>query len=257
VAFNPTSNFSRLQLEVYLGSPGPFDFLDAQIGTTPPPIIGTGPYGFQDLLDASTAVTEGWPGIGSVSGFCTAPSAAYACPTGADANMETALISNDSKDFWLSFWTVGAPVNKASWYNDGFAAGQNAARELVRSGRLPTFEVLDPEGFGGTPTTTAGWSQFVRGWAAGLTSVSSVMHPGLYADQYLVSTYGLLSLAVPVFLAVSPILGNSPAISGGAIRGNIAFYAACPAGAYVSRMNGWGAPFNTLQFTDSEVDCAP
>ena len=45
---------------------------------------------------------------------------------------------------------------------------------------------------------------------------------------------------------------------GGLIRGNIAFYAACPADAYVTnRMNSWGAPFNTLQFNDSAVDCVP
>ncbi len=257
VAFNPTANYRTLLLQVYLRGPGAYDFLDAQIGPAPPPVTGTGPYGFQDLQDAATAIGEGWPGIGSVSGFCTAPSSAYACPTGADANMAAALLAHDSKDFWLSFWTVGAPVNRASWYTDGFTAGQNAAREVVRSSRLPSFEILDPEGFGGAPTSTTAWASFVHGWAAGLTSVSAAMHPGLYADQYLVSTFGLVSLSVPVFLAVSPILGNKPAIVGAAIRGNIAFYAACPADAYVNRMNSWGAPFNTLQFNDSAVDCAP
>ena len=257
VAFNPTSNFTTLRLQVYLTSPNQYDFLDAQVSESPPSMGGTGPYGFEDFSNAIAAINERWPGLGSVSGFCTAPSSAYACPTGADANMEAALNDNDSKDFWLSFWTIGAPVNGGSWYTDGYTAGQNAARELIGADRQPNFEILDPEGFGGAPTATTDWASFASGWAAGLSSVSRAMHPGLYANQFLISTYGLLSLSIPVFVAVSPILGNTPMVSGAAVHGYIAFYAACPAAPYVNRMNSWGASFNTLQFPDSEVDCAP
>ncbi len=257
VAFNPTGNHTSLQLQVYLTSPNPYDFLDAALSESPPPLTGTGPYGFEDFQDATTALNELWPGIGSVSGFCTAPSSAYSCATGADANMAAALNDHDSNDFWLSFWTIGAPLNGASWYTDGFTAGQNAARELIGSGRQPTFEILDPEGFGGAPASNVTWAQFASGWSAGLLSISGAMHPGLYADQFLISTYGLLSLSVPIFVAVSPILGNTPQISGAGVHGYIAFYAACPAGSYINQMTGWGASFNTLQFQDSAVDCAP
>ncbi len=258
VAFNATSAHSYLQLQVYLGSSNEYQFLDPELSESPPPVTGTGPYGFEDQADATTAITQGWPGIGSVSGFCLAPSSAYACPTGADANMETALTNADSKDFWLSFWTIGAPVPGQYWYTDGLIAGEGAAKELVAlPGRLPTFEILDPEGFGGAPGTSMGWANFARGWAAGLKAVSGMMNPALYASQYLISTYGLLSIGIPIFPAVSPILGNSPSVGGIAVHGYIAYYAACPAASYVSRINGWGAAYNTLQFTDSTVNCGP
>ena len=187
VAFDTTRAHSALQLQVYLSGANQFDFLDAQITRTVKANTsrtGTGTYGFEDFPDAAMAIGEGWPGIGSVSGYCTAPSSSYACPTGADPNMSAALTGSNSKDFWLSFWTIGAPVNGDSWYADGFTAGTNAAEELVGlSGRLPTFEVLDPEGFGGAPTNGTDWDNFITGWAAGLKAISPLMNPGFYTSQ--------------------------------------------------------------------------
>ena len=66
-----------------------------------------------------------------------------------------------------------------------------------------------------------------------------------------------MSLPIPIFPAVSPILGNSPFVLGAGVTGYVAYYAACPAQSYVNQMNGWGGAYNTLQFTDSGVDCGP
>jgi hypothetical protein len=204
-----------------------------------------------------TAMAGGWAGIGSVSGFCTQPSSSYACPTGADPLIESSLVQSGGGLFWLSFWTIGAPVNGNSWYTDGYTAGVTAAQELTQLGGpyMPTYEILDPEGFGGAPATGPDWSNFLTGWANGLRAVSGAMHPAFYTSQSPIQQFGLLSLPLPAFPAVSPILGNSPFIGGPSVNGYIAYYAACPAAAYVNQVVGWGAADNTVQFPDSGIDC--
>lgn len=245
---------------------------------------GAGVYGSN--VTVQSVISNGWAGIGSVSGFCSQPTSAYACPTGSDSTIQQSIAQANGGIFWLSFWTIGAPVNcdfsANGWYADGKTAGTNAAKELIALGGpyLPDYEILDGEGFGGAPNNSpwtaqcpsattncsatsisACWDSWINGWAAGLTSVSARMHPAFYSSQSPIQQYGLLSLGIPAFPAVSPIIfgsgqGNTPFVTGASVNGYIAYYAQCPADPYVAQVTSWGAQYNTVQFGDSSVDCA-
>lgn len=245
---------------------------------------GTGVYGSQ--VTVQSVISNGWAGIGSVSGWCPQPSATYSCPTGSDATIAQSLTQAGGGIFWLSFWTIGAPVAPANgtadyspsgWYADGFTAGATAAGEIVhlKGSYLPDFEILDPEGWGGAPfkdpnnpsndtctasSTSTCWDSWLNGWAAGLKSVSSAMRPAFYASQSPIKDNNLLSLGIPAFPAVAPIIfssgaGNTPFVTGSNVTGYIAYYAQCPADPYALQVTNWGAEYNTVQFQDSNVDC--
>jgi len=95
-------------------------------------------------------------------------------------------------------------------------------------------------------------------------SVDGALHPGFYADQSQYATYNLSNIGLPAFIAVSPIQGNEPFAPGGGfgrpganVTGYIAYFGGCPAVADENTVRGWGAPYNTVQFSDSGVDCGP
>ena len=88
--------------------------------------------------------------------------------------------------------------------------------------------------------------------------MDSGLTPAFYANQSQYESFGRAGLTLKAFVAVSPILGNTPQVSGGNIDGYIAYYATkCPASPYEATISGWGAKYNTLQFNDSAVDCGP
>jgi hypothetical protein len=130
----------------------------------PGPTMGVGVYGFISQYWGTKAITDNWNGLGSVSGVCGTYTEyiqdGYACPTGADANMEEALTANNTNDFWLSIWSVGAPnsaancdISSDSWYCVGYTAGYNAASEMVWAAEhdtqgqagafLPSYAILE------------------------------------------------------------------------------------------------------------------
>jgi hypothetical protein len=117
--------------------------------------------------------------------------------------------------------------------------------------------VIDPEGYNTAASTDAEWDDWINGWVAGIAAVSSELTAGFYVNQSQYTTYNLASLTAPAFIAVSPIGGNTPEGKGGNIIGYIAYYASCPVSSDISTVAGWGAKFNTVQFSDSAVDCAP
>lgn len=239
---------------------------------------GTGVYGSN--VTVQSVIANGWAGVGSVSGFCSQPTPTYACPTGSDSTIQQSLAQAGGGVFWLSFWTVGAPVtcdfSANGWYTDGKTAGTTAAHELIGLGGsyLPDYEIIDPEGFGGAPgpnpwsaqcpsssstctasSTATCWQQWFQGWRDGLLGVSARMRPAFYTSQFPIQQYNLLSLGMPAFPAVSPIQGNTPFVTGSNVTGYIAYYAQCPADPYTLQVTNWGAQFNTVQFPDSTVDC--
>jgi hypothetical protein len=125
--------------------------------------------------------------------------------------------------------------------------------------------VLDPEGFGGSPTTetgttqqkTADWQDWVTGWSQGIHSVDPNLTPALYTNESDILTYGLQNLGIPLFPAETPISGHTPSVLGDAVSGYIAYYATCPAGDDVAEVKGWGAGYNTVQFDRHTAYCGP
>jgi hypothetical protein len=86
--------------------------------------------------------------------------------------------------------------------------------------------------------------------------------PALYVDKYEYSAFGISSLRLPVFVAITPILDNYPAnpdgfIPGANVDGYIAYTGGCPAESYETTMQSWGGSYNTMQFPDSGADCGP
>jgi len=187
-----------------------------------------------------------------------------------------------------------APTTNDTWYSAAYQAGQAAAtaldQDFLASGAKPDYVILDPEGCnygGGGPPDQTSWDQFLQGWAAGVTSVDGSLNPGFYANQGEYYSENLASIGMPAFVAVSPIICNyagASNCSGAANTPNRPFSTAeglgspgnnitgyieygdfganppqpnCPAAPYESAILNWGAPYNTLQFPDSGVDCGP
>ena len=127
--------------------------------------------------------------------------------------------------------------------------------------------IIDPEGYANGepnyhPGDSSDWESWVQGWSDGIVSVDSSLTPALYVDQYQYSTFAISSLRLPVFVAISPILGNYPGngtsfTKGANVDGYIAFTAGCPAEQYETTMQSWGGSYNTMQFGDSGSDCGP
>ena len=234
-----------------------------------PPLTGVGVYGFSSWSAAGQAISEGWPILGDTGGLGTqgAPYTGQLL-SNPDLNVGQAIVSLRVRVTWMSFWTVSGPTGGDSWSSDGYQAGRAAAQALDRDYETdavrPDWVILDPEGYNGTPGTTADWGAWLGGWAAGIASVDAALHPAFYANQSQYAAFGLSAIGLPAFIAVSPVQGNQPFRSGGGfgspganVTGYIAYFASCPALADENTVRGWGAPYNTFQFSDSGVDCGP
>jgi len=270
---------SDLRLQVNLATAGqtlaadaasmPDVSIDPPLG--PPSLVrGVGVYGPSSLQSLSTVVNQGWPEIGDTGGLGTTQSPyTSALVSTPDLAAAEAISASNHPVTWLSFWTVSAPVANDTWHSDGYSAGQYVAAYLdsVSSRMKPAFVILDPEGYANGepnyfPGDSSDWQSWVQGWSDGILSVDSSLTPALYVDQYEYSAFAVSSLRLPVFVAISPILGNYPGngvsfTPGANVDGYIAFTGACPAQSYETTMQSWGGSYNTVQFGDSGSDCGP
>ncbi len=260
IGCNPSALVYNGTTHVYAGGP---------LAPGGPPLTGVGVYGFSSWTAAGQAIGDGWPILGDTGGLGTqgAPYTAQLV-SNPDLNVGQAIVAMKIRVTWLSFWTVSGPTGSDSWESDGYQAGQAAAQAIDHDYETdairPDWVILDPEGYNGTPTTPSDWGAWLGGWAQGLLSVDGALHPGFYADQSQYATYNLSNIGLPAFIAVSPIQGNEPFAPGGGfgrpganVTGYIAYFGGCPAVADENTVRGWGAPYNTVQFSDSGVDCGP
>lgn len=228
------------------------------------PTGGVVVYGdYTSTLAAEAALRNGWTGMADIGGYDYSANPPYVSSTGQDANVQAAMDAYSSDGYWLSFWTVSGPAStRVTWYSAGYQAGQYAAHSIdgMPGSHRPTYLVIDAEGII-QPGNATQFTDFVNGWAAGITSVDSSLRPGFYGNQSQFSGYGLTALAYAGFVGVHPIANNSPSISGGNVTGYISYYATCPADGDVTTAQGWerqfAAPYNTVQFGDSGQDCGP
>ena len=189
------------------------------------------------------------------------------------------------------------PPNNDSYFTAGYEGGQTAAasidRNYLASGVKPDYLILDPEGYnyGNGPPSQATFYAFINGWALGVRTTDPGLAPGFYANQGQYHANNLAAVNLPAFVAVSPIICNEGGASAGGMCGGVPanwpnqpFYSAfglgspgfnitgyieygdfgaspprptCPAAPYENAIRNWGAPYNTLQFPDSGVDCGP
>jgi hypothetical protein len=226
---------------------------------------------------------EHWPLIGNVAALsakakCKSP---YTVGTGSDRAVSSVLDSYQKDEAvnvpWLSFWTVDAPPRGSDPASVGEAAGEAAARNIESTGRAGEpagrpYLILDPEGqrcgngtkgepvgkvWDGLPLAT--WQQLVAGWEKGVVAVDPDLTPAVYLTSWQYDHKGGDGYA-RVFVAATGKSGKVPGgapVSGPNILGYNAFYASCGAAtADIAKVKTWGAPWNTLQFTGSEI-CAP
>jgi hypothetical protein len=273
------SSHSDLRLQVYLSTAGqtlaadaaslPDVSIDPPLGL-PSLVRGVGVYGPSSLQALSTAVNQGWSEIGETGGLGTTQSPyTSALVSSPDLAAAEAVSAANHPVTWLSFWTVSAPLANDTWYSDGHSAGQYVAAYLdsVNSRVKPAFVILDPEGYPNDepnfyPGDSSDWASWVQGWSDGILSVDRSLTPALYVDQYQYSAFAISSLRLPVFVAISPILGNYPGngisfTPSANVDGYSAYTAGCPAGSYETTMQSWGGSYNTMQFGDSGSDCSP
>jgi hypothetical protein len=260
VGTDPSAVVWNTVVHVYAGGP---------LAPGGPPRTGVGVYGFSSWTAASQAITDGWPVLGDTGGLgTTGPPYTAQLGSNPDMNVGQAIVATRTRVTWLSFWTVSGPVGGDSWGSDGYQAGQTAARAIdtdyETDATLPDWVILDPEGYNGTPGSLQDWAAWMFGWAAGLTSVDPDIHPAFYANQSEYYSFDLSQIGLPAFIAVSPIQGNQPFAPGGGfgspgsnVTGYISYFGSCPAPADENTVRGWGAPYNTIQFSDSGVDCGP
>lgn len=228
------------------------------------PLIGgcgglVGVYGsFSAVQTVVNAVDLGWPGVGDVGGLGL-QSTPYAYSTGEDQNVQTAYSQVGDKFWWLSFWTVSWPAEGDTFSNAGYQGGKVAGTTIngTLGGFIPRFVVLDPEGFNTRANTAEEWAEFINGFASGVHAMNGSLAVAFYSDESDYSTFNLASIDMSALIAETPILGHTPGVSGGNIVGYIAYHAACSAAPYVSQVESWGARWNTVQFSDSGVDCGP
>ena len=222
---------------------------------------GVGVYAtFSSTQNVVAALQEGWKGIGVTGGLGT-QAAPYttALPNHPDLMVSQALTQTNANAFWLSFWTVSWPSGGDSFYDGAYKAGVFVAQTIsgYKGKYQPNFVIIDPEGYNTPASNATEWSEWLHGWSDGIKSVNANLTPAFYTNQWQYTTYDLATVNLPSFVAVSPISGNSPVVKGGNIQGYIAYYAACPAQSSVQQTASWGGRFNTVQFRDSGVDCAP
>jgi hypothetical protein len=113
--------------------------------------------------------------------------------------------------------------------------------------------------------TSKEWLTFANGWKKGIDSVGirgctsscrtvPITAAAVYASQSQYSGNKLDRLHLPVFVAVSPIRGNKPTVSGSNVRGYVAYYANCSdARPDIADVKSWGRGYNTVQFVSSRV----
>ncbi|TDY49580.1 hypothetical protein C7445_10491 [Alicyclobacillus sacchari] len=215
---------------------------------------------FTTEAEVMTALQQGWPGIGVTAALGTQTSPyTHTLANQPDVLVAKALAASGSHAWWLSFWTVSWPQSGTTFYQAGYEGGVYAAQQIAKypGSRRPNFVILDPEGYNSPATTAADFQSFINGFAAGVQSVNSELQVAFYANQWQYSTYQLAKLDIPAFIAIAPIAGNKPEVSGSNIKGYIAYYASCPAASYVAQVKLWGGLYNTVQFPDSGVDCSP
>ena len=240
-----------------------------------------GVYGFASWNAASSAIGDGWSIVADTGGLGTqGPPYAQQLASNPDLNIGDAIGQTQASATWLSFWTVSGPTGADSWYTAGAEGGQTAATSIDNdantSGRKPQFVILDPEGYN-IPAATADFQNFIQGFADGVRSVDGSLRPAFYSDQSQYYDYQLSSVALPAFIAVTPIIYSSgtpdrpfdPSYNLGSPGPNIMGYVEygdfnanppqpnCPAAVYEDAIRTWGGFINTLQFPDSGVDCAP
>ncbi|MBX5466779.1 MAG: hypothetical protein K6U14_04695 [Firmicutes bacterium] len=228
----------------------------------PPNAEGVGLYAaFGSPAAVTQAITLGWPGVAATAGLGT-PQSPYtaALDPNPDAYIAQALAQTSGPlPFWVSFWTVSGPAGGDSFEAAGYRAGQVAAETVLQypGPWRPNYLVLDPEGFNALPATQSQWSAWLWGWAEGIWSVDTRLQPAFYATQSQYQSGNLAQVALPAIVAVSPIPGNTPIVSGPNLLGFHGFYAGCPAEGAVSQVAAWGGRLNLVQFPDSGVDCGP
>ncbi|WAH40852.1 hypothetical protein NZD89_21555 [Alicyclobacillus fastidiosus] len=238
-----------------------------KVTTTPPPQTPTvsspsvGVYAsISTTADVQKAIAQGWPGIG-VTTALGMPQSPYTATlaTKPDAKVAQVLQTNQASLWWLSFWTVSWPAGGESFHQAGVDAGAYAGRQITAypGTRRPNYVVLDPEGYNKPATTAQQFQDFITGWAAGLKSINSSLQAAFYCNQSQYTTFKLASVNLPAFVAIAPIAGNQPEVSGSNIKGYIAYYATCPVSDDITHVKGWGALYNTVQFRDSGIDCGP
>jgi hypothetical protein len=264
-------------------------------GVNSPPPEGVGVYAIPSAKWGQ-AITDGWPIVSETGGLGTQSSpwvgftSTSSVADSPDFLMGQSIYNSHKRVTWLSFWTVSGPLKgqsltAANFYNHGFAAGKWVATQIdqYRSlgvGLKPDWVILDPEGYpdnhsgldapGGSTAATlalyaAYWSSILKGWTNGIASVDPSLNAAVYASQSEYRNYNLVTLSMPVFVAVA--FGNGgPIPIGGAtgsnIRGYISFSASCTptstlAAEEATLLNPpWSGQFNTLQF-NAGVYCKP
>ena len=264
-------------------------------GVNSPPPQGVGVYAIPSAK-WSQAISDGWPiisetgGLGTQSppwvGFTSAKSVA----SSPDFLIGQSIYNSHKRVTWLSFWTVSGPMRSeaqttTTYYNHGFASGAWVASQIdqyrgLGVGLKPDWVIFDPEGYpdnhsgldapGGSSNATIAlyatyWKAMLDGWSAGITSVDPTLNAGVYASQSEYRNYGLVTQAMPVFVAVAfgdggpvPVAGAS----GSNIRGFISFSATCTPLSTLKAQEQtllnppWAGQFNTLQF-NAGVYCPP
>lgn len=215
---------------------------------------------FSSTTEVIRAIQLGWAGVAETGGLGT-PTSPYtqALPGQPDSLMAKALNQAAGNTWWLSFWTVSWPASGDTFYNAGHKAGTYVATTIsgYKGSVLPSYVIIDPEGYNSPASNTTEWSKWLTGWSDGIISVNSNLKPAFYCNQNQYTTYNLSSVALPAFVAVAPIAGNAPSVKGGNVMGYSAYYASCPASTYISDVEQWGGKINTVQFPDSGVDCGP
>lgn len=226
-----------------------------------PTASGVGVYAsVTSTTDVIRAIQMGWPGVGETGGLGIQNSPyTQALPSQPDKQVSTALNQTAGNTWWLSFWTVSWPASGDTFYNAGHKAGAYVADTIVgyHGTVLPSYVILDPEGYNTPAANTTQWTEFLQGWSDGITSVSTKLTPAFYCNQYQYTTFNLSTIKLPALIAVSPIQGNTPGVKGGNVIGYAAYYASCPASTYITQVEQWGGKVNTVQFPDSGIDCGP
>ena len=203
-------------------------------GVNSPAPKGTGVYAIPETKNAA-AIVDKWPSIGITGALGTATTPWVATKTSLSAIRYSqdflvgkAIADSHVRTTWLSFWTVSGPasneaVDVPTYYKHGFVAGKAVATQIgtYRSlglGLKPDWVIIDPEGYpdyhsclDGTnslapwcpPWNPKLWAAYANGWAAGLEAIDPTLNAGIYASQNEYKNGGLVSLSMPVFVAVA------------------------------------------------------
>jgi hypothetical protein len=237
---------------------------------------GVGVYGtFLTTSQTTADISEGWQ-IDAQTGSHGLSSSPWTAENSADLDhtLEEGISDQSTTVTWSSYWTVGAPTGSsptaAQYYSAGRQAGEYVAAELdgFSTTTVADFVILDPEGGGTLPTTTSGWDNWYWGWQDGLWEIDPVLTGGYYLN-YNDATYESLSIdsvGLPAFYAYTPIIDNAPSYTDALIDSDAGYSvpytsgescSSADTGEYVSAADGYGKQYQTVQFQNSGVPCAP